>query len=188
MIYKIRWHGRGGAGVVTAARLLGASAALYEGLHAQSFPAFGPERRGAPVQAFTKIASQPIRDRSQIYDPDYVVVLDASLLATVNVLQGLKAGGTVIVNTQASPESLGLPEDFQVITVDATGIALEYLGVPIVNTAMLGAFCAGTGLVDIKSAAKVILEEFGPKGDRNVQAAQAAYRLVGGGVRVDHSA
>ncbi len=180
MMYKVRWHGRGGAGVVTAARLLGTGAALVEGWHAQSFPAFGPERRGAPVQAFTKISSEPIRDRSQIYDPDFVVVMDATLLSTVNVLQGLKPGGSVVVNTQVSADALGLGGGYKVSTVDATGIALKHLGVPIVNTAMLGAFCAAAGLVDLSSALKVIADEFGVRGDKNVAAAQEAYDVVAG--------
>ena len=184
-MHKIRWHGRGGAGVVTAARLLGASASIYEGLYAQSFPAFGPERRGAPVQAFTKISQQPIRDRSQIYDPECVVVLDASLLATVLVFQGLKEGGTCIINTDESAKNLNVPDGFRIITVDATAIALKHLGVPIVNTAMLGAFCASTDLLDLKSVTKIVLDEFGSKGENNAAAVEAAYRDVKGGSHDD---
>lgn len=177
---QIRWHGRGGAGVVTAARLLGLAAAMHENLYAQSFAAFGPERRGAPVQAFNKISTKKIRDRSQVYDPGFVVVMEASLLLTVNVQQGLKKGGIIIINSTFSPESLCISKDYRLVTVDATGAALQYLGVPIVNTAMLGAFCAATGLIKITSVVEAIKSEFGQNSENNIKVAQAVYDMVKG--------
>lgn len=176
---QIRWHGRGGAGVVTAARLLGLAAEKHENLHSQSFAAFGPERRGAPVQAFTKLSTEKIRERSQVYNPDYVVVMESSLLSTVNVLQGLKDGGTIIINT-STPDSLKISDNYRLVTVDATGAALQYLGIPIVNTAMLGAFCAVTGLIKINSVVNAIKTEFGQNGEQNIKAAQAVYDMVKG--------
>lgn len=181
---KIRWHGRGGAGVVTAARLLGAGVALYENKNAQSFPAFGPERRGAPVLAFTKISSKPIRDRSQIEDPDCVVVLDSSLLSVIDVFQGLKKGATVIINAAGELEDKEFPPATEIITIDATGIAIETMGVPIVNTAMLGAVAAGTHYIRIESLKKVIADEFRNRGKdgQNIAAAEAAYQIIKEGV------
>ncbi|MBC7325877.1 MAG: 2-oxoacid:acceptor oxidoreductase family protein, partial [Moorella sp. (in: Bacteria)] len=96
---QIRWHGRGGQGAVTAARIFGLAAAVYGNWYAQSFPSFGTERRGAPVTAFTRLDERPIRDRSQVYAPDYVVVLDTTLLESTNVYAGLASGGTVLINT-----------------------------------------------------------------------------------------
>src|SRR5512137_1341105 len=135
---EIRWHGRGGQGAVTSAEML-AQAAISEGKYAQAFPSFGPERRGAPVQAFNRIDTrEPVRIRADIAQPDVVVVLDPSLLSIVNVTSGLKKGGTVIVNTKKTAEQIKseFKIDFPVSTVNATKIAKEVLGVNIVNTTM----------------------------------------------------
>lgn len=181
---KIRWHGRGGAGVVTAARLLGSGVALYEGKYAQSFPTFGPERRGAPVTSFTKISSQPIRDRSMIKDPNYVVVLDSSLMNNIDVFSGLKELGVLIINSPKPPSHFTPLEGITVITIDATGIALEKLGVPIVNTSMLGAV-ASTGLIQLDNLLMMIEEEFKGigRGRENIEAAEFAYQQVKKGER-----
>ncbi|GAG23944.1 unnamed protein product, partial [marine sediment metagenome] len=140
-LIEIRWHGRGGQGAVTSTELV-AQAAINEGKYAQAFPAFGAERRGAPVVAFIRIdSSRPIRVRAEIVEPDIVVVLDPSLLRVVDVTSGLKASGILVVNTPKEPEEIikefGLK--WSLATVDATEIARELLGVPIVNTAMIGA-------------------------------------------------
>ena len=123
---EIRLHGRGGQGSVTAAEII-AVAAFEDKRFSQAFPAFGVERRGAPVMAFARIADQPIRIRSQIYEPDYVIVQDVTLLDVVDVASGLKDSGKIIINTDRSPEALKLKTKAQVITIDATKIAMEIL-------------------------------------------------------------
>ena len=137
---EIRFHGRGGQGAVTAANIL-AEAAFREGNDIQAFPYFGVERRGAPVTAFTKIDKKPIRVKSQIYEPDYVVVLAAQLVESINVAEGLKLNGIVVINSNNPPETFKESVKGRVATVDARKIAINNnLGTktaPIVNTAVL---------------------------------------------------
>ena len=179
---EIRIHGRGGQGGVTAAELL-ARAAFKEGRWVQSFPFFGAERRGAPVKAFARLSDEPILVRSQIYNPDYVIVLDSGLLDLVDVTEGMKENGIVIVNTQKKPEELNLKQ-YRVATVDATGIALELqlvvAGLPVLNTIMLGAFAKATGEVKLESVVEVIRQAWsGPAGEKNAKGTTLAYeRLV----------
>jgi len=169
---EVRFHGRGGQGAVTAARLL-AEAAFFEGKHCQAFSFFGAERRGAPVVAFTRIDSRPIRIRTEVYEPNHVVVLDPTLLEAVNVAAGLKRGGIIVVNAKKVPEEL---KAGKVAAVDATAIALEFLGAPITNTAMLGAFAKATKLVSLNSVVKAIEGYFGEKlAEKNIAAVKAAY-------------
>ncbi|MHB8916783.1 MAG: 2-oxoacid:acceptor oxidoreductase family protein [Desulfocucumaceae bacterium] len=178
-MYQIRWHGRGGQGAVTAARIFGLAAAVYENSYAQSFPAFGVERRGAPVLAFTKISDAPILDRSQIEEPDFVVVLDAGLLKTVDVTAGLKAGGKIVINADTVPLEILLRREFDVFTVSAHSIALNVLGRPITNTAMVGALCAAIKVVELASVEKAIVDLFpAALAGKNVQAARAAFHEV----------
>ncbi|MFC2174582.1 pyruvate ferredoxin oxidoreductase subunit gamma [archaeon] len=160
---EIRIHGRGGQGAVTASELL-AVAAFRDGKYAQAFGKFGPERRGAPIQSFARISGEPIRIRQEVYEPDYVIVLDSSLMKVVDVKQGLKKGGTVIVNTSEDIPGMWC--------VDATRIALDVIGRPIVNTAMLGAFNkASECVVTLDSLAEAIKERFpGKIGDLNAKA------------------
>ena len=177
---EIRFHGRGGQGAVTAANLL-AMAAFRENKDVQAFPYFGVERRGAPVTAFTKIDDKPVRIKSQIYEPDYVVVLDSSLLKAVDVDQGLKSEGLVLINTEKNPEDIrGVSGT--IATVDATRIAVKHgLGskeAPIVNTAILGAFASATGIVKIESLVESILESAPAKKKENAEAAKEAYESV----------
>ncbi|ACV24704.1 pyruvate ferredoxin oxidoreductase subunit gamma [Methanocaldococcus fervens] len=168
---EIRFHGRGGQGAVTAAQIL-AKAAFYDGKFCQAFPFFGVERRGAPVMAFTRIDDKKITLRSQIYNPDYVIVQDATLLESVNVVEGLKKEGAVVINTVKDDLDLG----FKTYIIDATGIALDVLGVPIVNTAMVGAFAGVTKLVTLDSVKKAIMDTFkGKLGEKNAKAAEVAY-------------
>lgn len=178
---EIRFHGRGGQGAVLATRIL-AEAAFREGRDVQAFPFFGVERRGAPVTAFTRLDEKKIRVRSQVYEPDYVVVLDAALIEGVDVTQGLKPGGTVIVNTNRRPEELDLGLKVKVVTCDATSVAIKYgLGTraaPIVNTTMLGAFAKATGLVGLPSILEAIKEMIPVKAAENVRAAKEAWGLV----------
>ncbi|HEY0196643.1 MAG TPA: pyruvate synthase subunit PorC [Methanobacterium sp.] len=172
---EIRFHGRGGQGAVTAAEIL-AKAAFEDGKYCQAFPFFGAERKGAPVMAFSRIADNPIRRRYQVYNPDYVVVLDETLLEAVDVLSGLKENGKVIIN---SNNDVDLGKDVESHNIDATGIALEVLGVPIVNTVMLGAFAGITCVVSVDSIEKVTKETFpGKIGEKNAKAIQIAYEKI----------
>lgn len=175
---EIRIHGRGGQGSVTMAQML-AQAAFEGGKYAQGFPAYGVERRGAPIQAFARIDDQKITDRSQVDTPDYVIVQDSTLIGLVDVLEGLEEGGMVLVNSECEPEELGLDTKEEVMTVDATGIALEHLGKPIMNTALLGAFAGATGLINMEDLGKVIKKKFpGDIGEKNVASAEGAFERV----------
>jgi pyruvate ferredoxin oxidoreductase gamma subunit len=177
---EIRWHGRGGQGAVTSTELL-AQAAISEGKFAQAFPSFGPERRGAPVQAFNRIDSQaPVRIRADIIEPDFVVVLDPNLLDKVNVTSGLKKGGYVIINTRKTAAEIKSEFGIKhpVATVNANKIAREKLGVPIVNTTMLGAVVKVTGIVEKESTHAPLEKRFGRLGERNINAMETAYEEV----------
>lgn len=178
MLTEIRWHGRGGQGIVTVSRLL-AQAALLDGKYVQAFPEFGPERRGAPVTGYTRIADEPITIHSQIYNPHIVVVVDPTLIGTVDVTKGLIPKGIIVANFEKSPEdlrrSLGL-SDVKVCTVNAMRIALDILGRPIYNTAMLGALLKAAPLTKMDSLIKVIIERFpGAVGEKNVAVIKRAY-------------
>jgi pyruvate ferredoxin oxidoreductase gamma subunit len=171
-MFEIRIHSRGGQGGVTAARLL-ALAAIHDGKYATAAPFYGAERRGAPIVSFVRIDDKPIKIYSQIKKPDMVVVLDASVMDVVDVLQGLKSGGKVLVNSQQKREFAG----FSSGNVDLTGIALKenlvVSGSPILNTPVIGAL-AKMGIVSADSAKKAIREMF--TDERNVKAAEIAYQ------------
>jgi len=174
---EIRFHGRGGQGAVTAAEIL-AKAAFEDGKYSQAFPFFGVERRGAPVMAFTRIDDKPIQIRYQVQNPDYVIVLDDGLLDVVDVFSGIKENSEIIINTNKK-EKLEENKDKKIYNIDATGIALENLGVPIVNTIMLGSFAKKSGEVSLESIIKVINETFpGKLGDKNSKAAEIAYNQI----------
>lgn len=173
---EIRFHSRGGQGGVTASKLL-AQAAFLEGKNSTAFPLYGAERRGAPITSFTRIAEEEIKVSSQIYRPDIVVVLDDSILDLVNVTDGLKPGGLLVVNTNHNTK---LPKgDFRVATVNVTDIAINLglilSGNPILNTPILGAL-ARLDIVKLDSALTAIREMFND--ERNVQAAKDAYEKV----------
>ncbi len=176
-LVEIRWHGRGGQGAVTSAELL-ARAAIDEGKYAQAFPSFGPERRGAPVMAFDRISNnEPIRIRAEITAPDVVVVLDSSLLHIVNVTSGLKEEGMLVLNTTRALEDVvsELGNKWRLAIVNATKIARESLGVPIVNTTMLGALLKATGAVKLESLFEPLKDRFGRLAEKNVNAMKKAY-------------
>jgi pyruvate ferredoxin oxidoreductase gamma subunit len=156
---EIRIHGRGGQGAVTTGQIL-AIAAFNDGRFSQTFPMFGVERAGAPVQAFVRISEEQINARSQVYDPDVVMVLEPSLIDSVDVTDGLKKGGKIIVNTNKKATELRLKGDFELYTVDATTIAMGIFKKPIVNTAMLGAFASVTKSVSLDALEKAIDERF----------------------------
>jgi pyruvate ferredoxin oxidoreductase gamma subunit/2-oxoisovalerate ferredoxin oxidoreductase gamma subunit len=175
---EIRFHGRGGQGAVIASKIL-ATALFKEGNHAQAFPAFGAERRGAPVMAFTRFDKKTITRRSQVYEPDHVVVLDEPIIEVVDVAAGLKAGGWILINSPKPSSAFPTLVKFRVATVDANRIARENgLGTataPVVNTVILGAFAKVTGLVGLKAIIEGIQENVPTKSEANVAAAKAAY-------------
>lgn len=175
---EIRLHGRGGQGAVTSAELV-AQAAIAQGKYAQAFPSFGPERRGAPVAAFVRVSDEPIRNREKIYEPDVVVVLDASVLQFVNVADGLKPEGSLIINAEVCEESCKADYGFsggRLALVDADKIAKEVLGVPITNTTMLGAVLKATGILEPAHMEEPLMNRFGAKlGPKNYNALKAAY-------------
>jgi len=176
---ELRIHGRGGQGSVTAAELI-AVAAFEGGTYAQAFPAFGVERRGAPVQAFVRFDTKKIRLRSQVYEPNYVIVQDSTLIKDVNVFLGMKKGGIAIVNTETTLD-VSPPEGVKMITVDATGIALAVLGVPITNTALMGAFAAASGEIKFDALEKALRHRFRKElAEKNITAAGKAFAMVGG--------
>jgi len=175
---EIRIHGRGGQGAVVAADLL-ASAFAKEGKCVQSFPSFGPERRSAPLASFVRADKAPIRLRCEIYNPDYLLVLDPSLIAAYDITSGLKEGGGIIINSRKNPESFEFARKFRVTTVDASAIAAgHHLGGrtnPIVNTAMLGAFAKATNLVGINAIIESIEESIPANTEGNIAAARESY-------------
>lgn len=175
---EIRIHGRGGQGVVTAAELI-AQAAFQDGKVVQAFPSFGSERMGSPVQSFVRTSNGKIRSRNQILNPDYVIVQDATLLGAIDVLAGIKSGGTIIVNTEEGPEQLNLKTEASIFTLPASKLALEIIGKPIPNTALLGAFAAATGEISLEGIKKSIQARFpGEAGEKNIHVAEKAYHLI----------
>lgn len=178
---EIRFHGRGGQGSVIASKVL-AVALFSEGKYVQSFPAFGVERRGAPVQAFLRLQEEYIDLRCEVYTPDHVIVLDPSLLNSVDVTKGLKKGGTILLNSDRDPKTFTEFSDFKVGTIDASAIAVKHgLGSrqhPIVNTAILGAFARQTGLCSIDSVAEAIIGEVPFKLEENAQASRDAFDQI----------
>ena len=177
-MYQIRIHGRGGQGVVTAAELI-AIAAFFEGHAAQAFPSFGVERTGAPIEAFARIDDKPIRIREHIYQPDFLIIQDATLLATVDVAKGCMPKTIAIINT-AKPKNelkINLPTE-NIHTIDATKIALEIIGKNIINTVILGAFAKTSGLISLESLKKAIKEKFADKPEviaKNIAAVEKAF-------------
>jgi pyruvate ferredoxin oxidoreductase gamma subunit len=186
VMLQVRFHGRGGQGVVTAAELL-SLAAFREGRHAQAFPTFGSERTGAPVVAFCRIDDGPIRSHEPIARPDTLIVQDPTLLHQVDVFGGLLDRGTVLINTSRPIAELGLADlagRARLIAVPASELAREHLGRPIPSAALLGAFAAAVPVIGLDSVAAAIRERFGGSvANGNVAAAGAAYRLVKGAAR-----
>ncbi|MBW1971272.1 MAG: pyruvate synthase [Deltaproteobacteria bacterium] len=174
---EIRFHGRGGQGAVTSAEILAVSA-INEGKYAQAFPSFGPERRGAPVIAFCRIDDHPIKIRANIYEPDIILVLDASLPELIDVTYGLKKGGILVSNfkheIEKAREHLKTKEKIGV--VNASKIAMEELKLPITNTTMLGALLKASQLVENSSVIDALKERFGKVADRNIHAFERAYK------------
>jgi pyruvate ferredoxin oxidoreductase gamma subunit len=161
--------------------LLGLAASVFGNHYAQAFPSFGPERRGAPVLGFTRVDDRPITDHSQVYACDYVVVLDETLMETVDVTKGLKDGGIILINTKSSPDRFPFKGNPRVVTVDASSIAMEEMATPIANTAMLGAFGAVNDLIGLDSILKAV-DKGMPENlrEKNKKAIERTYQLVRG--------
>jgi pyruvate ferredoxin oxidoreductase gamma subunit len=183
-MFQVRIHGRGGQGVVTAAEML-SIAGFLEGKHTQAFPSFGSERMGAPVMAFCRINDREIRLREPVIAPDALIIQDTTLLHQVNLFQGIAQRGFVLINSGRNTSDLGLDEFFtahpeiRVLTVPASQLALEHVGRPLPNAALLGGFAALTGLITVDSVAAAIEGKFrGRVAAGNVAAARAAFDLV----------
>jgi pyruvate ferredoxin oxidoreductase gamma subunit len=183
-MFQVRFHGRGGQGVVTAAELLSV-AAFLERRHAQAFPSFGSERMGAPVVSFCRIDDKEIRLREPIIEPDALIVQDPTLFKVIDVCQGLKPTGYLLVNSNRSLADLHLDAVARqlpaghVLTVPASELALKHVGRPFPNAALLGAFAALTGIVQLQSVAAAIREAFSEKiAAANIAAATAAHDAV----------
>jgi len=183
ILIEVRFHGRGGQGAVTAADLL-AVAGFKEGYYTLSFPMFGAEKRGTPVVSFLRISDEPIVARDEVYNPDYVVVLDPTVMETVNVVAGLKKGGMLIANYPKSAEDLKAEVKadelgIRVATINATKMAMEVLGRPITNTTMVGAFGGATRLISLETLLEAINEWFkGELAEKNAKLVEEAYRYM----------
>ncbi len=189
-LIEIRWHGRGGQGAVTASKLL-AEAALSEGFYIQAFPEYGAERMGAPVRSFNRISSEVIDIHCQISNPDIVTVLDQTLLETIDVTEGIRDGGSIILNTPWDPGRIfpllqnNDDKDISLYTVDASKISLETIGKIMPNTPMVGALVKVMGLLKLKTLDDTIKKTLSKKisapiVEANIAAAKRAYEEVKG--------
>lgn len=183
---EIRWHGRGGQGTVTAAKVL-ADACLSGGRHVQAFPEYGPERAGAPLRAYNRVSSKELRMHCPVLNPDVVSVVDASLLDTVNLAEGAKETTMFVINTTKDPkevrQKLGAAAAQKVFTVDASKIAIDCFGRDMPNSPMLGALCKVTGLITLEHLLEDVKKSFGKKFsqkviDGNLEATRRGYEEV----------
>ncbi|AGK60356.1 pyruvate ferredoxin oxidoreductase, gamma subunit [Archaeoglobus sulfaticallidus PM70-1] len=180
ILVEVRFHGRGGQGVVTAADML-AVAGFKDGYYTLSFPTFGAEKRGTPVASFLRLSDEPIVSRDEIYYPDYVVVMDPTVIGPVKVDAGIKSDGKIIANYPKGPEELkeSMGVDVEVYTINATRMAMEHLGRPITNTAMVGAFVGATGIIKIDSVLETVREWFsGELAEKNAKLITEAYNYM----------
>jgi pyruvate ferredoxin oxidoreductase gamma subunit len=179
---EIRIHGRGGQGNVTLAELI-AMASFYDGNYSQAFPNFGVERKGAPVTAYTKIDNGFIRSRQQIYQPDYIIIQDPSLVKSANVLEGAKKDTTVLINSNKLAKQVCPAYTGKVYCVPVLDIAMKMIGKPITNTAMLGSLAKISELITLESAVLATKEKLSEKYgneiiDKNVKAVKEAYKVA----------
>lgn len=178
---EIRLQGRGGQGAVLAAELM-VVAAFEDGKYGQAFPAFGGERRGAPVQAFVRLDARPVRVRYRVNEPDHIIILDRTLPNMVDVLSGLKPDGLVLIDSEKSPINLLWSVDAPVYAVPATRIALDVFGQPFVNPAMLGAWAAATDEISVEAIQRAYQHRFpGSLGEKNSRVVQMGYEFIRGG-------
>jgi len=179
---ELRIHARAGQGAITTAMLIGA-AVFEENRFALAFPHFGAARMGAPMNAFLRISDKPIRLRSQIYEPDYIIVVDPSLITGFDVLKGLKDNGIVIANEPKNndeKEKLSLKNKQNIFYIPASKIANEIMGMPMANTVLIGAFAAATGELKISTIEKVMQQRFGNNelAELNIKAAKAGFSFI----------
>lgn len=175
---EIRIHGRGGQGSLVLAQFM-AIAALEDGKYGQAFPFLGGggERRGKPIMAFCRLSEKPIRVRSRVSEPDYVIVQDPTILNELDVKEGLKNAGMILVNTEKNREKIGLKGPFRVFTFSAEDLARKVLGRPIMNTALLGAFAALTKELSLDAALRAVKSKFsGELGNKNAQVVEESYK------------
>ncbi len=186
-ITEVRWHGRGGQGTVTAAKVL-AETALASGKHVQAFPEYGPERMGAPLRAYNRLSTKPITIHCQVTNPDVVVVVDPTLIGSVDVVEGTPDDALFIVNSNESTaeikQRLGLVKQ-RVYTLNATKIAMETIKRPLPNTPLLGALAKVSGLINIDDLINDLKVSFGKKFtsqvvEANLEAVNRAYKEVAG--------
>lgn len=182
-IYEVRWHGRGGQGAVTAARIVAEAAFLkgYQGVTAT--PSFGAERRGVPVSAATRFSNAPIRILSQVVEPDIVVVLDQTLLTYKDTIDGLRDGGLLVINSDQNPKDIGFNGRFNIATADAVAVCrnlgLVVAGITMVNIAILGSLARATKLIDMENLIKVLKMRFtGHTSDTNLRAIKKTYQIT----------
>lgn len=190
-MFQVRIHGRGGQGVVSAAEML-SIAAFIEDQWAQAIPSFGSERMGAPVTAFCRINHTEIRSREPVTQPDAVIIQDPTLLNQINVLEGLRRNGFVLINSKRDVSALGMNGALHDLppqhccTIPATELALRHVGRPVPNAVLLGAFCAVTGRVRLDSVEAAIKTKFsGSVGEKNIAAAREAFALASEALRAD---
>ncbi len=184
-LLEIRWHGRGGQGAVTAAKIL-AESAILGGKFIQAFPEYGPERAGAPVRSYTRISSSPIYTHSQVTEPKIVLVLDPTLLDVTDITEGLAEDGLLIVNTTESPGDLRKRASIKgrkIFTVPATDIAIKELKRNIPNMPMIGALVKITGIIDLKTVEQNFKEKYSKKFspevvEANLRAMDSAFNSV----------
>ena len=183
---EIRWHGRGGQGTVTAAKVL-ADACLSSGRHVQAFPEYGPERAGAPLRAYNRISSKELRMHCPVLNPQIVSIVDATLLDSINVAEGATKDAIFLVNTSKNPEEirakLKAKQEQKIFTVDATKIAIDCIGRALPNAPMLGAICKATNIVTLDNLLEDVRKSFGKKFpqkiiDGNLEAARRGYGEV----------
>ena len=182
---EIRIHGRGGQGSLVLAQFM-AIAALEDGKYGQAFPFLGGggERRGKAIMAFCRISDKPIRTRARVDEPDYLIVQDPTVVNEVDVLEGLKKGAGILVNTDKSPEALGYEGPYRVVTFSAEDLAKRILGRPIMNTALLGAFAALTKELSLEASLKAVRQKFpGEMGEKNARVVEESYKRMAGGAK-----
>lgn len=183
---EMRWHARAGQGAVTAAKLV-ADTALLAGSYIQAMPEYGPERTGAPLKAYTRVSDEPIEVHNNITHPSIVIVLDDTLIGTVDIAEGIMQGGTIVLNTTMSVDEarkkLGVGDDVMVAVVDASGIALDTIKRDIPNTPIVGALSKVTGVVPVDKIKERLVITFGKKFsqdmvDANLASVDRAYEEV----------
>lgn len=175
---EIRIHARAGQGAITTAALLG-SVYFLKGMYPYAFPHFGAARMGAPMNAFVRVDSKPVRLRSQIYEPDYVIVVDATLMRGFNCFSGMKENGIAIINEREGMETPKVKAKQKVFVIPANTIALKTIGRPLGNTALLGAYAAATEEINLDNLIEAIRVRFqGKAQEGNIQAARQGFEFV----------